>query len=268
MQRHRNEGARSYDEVAGIGELYDHVGIYAARADAAFYIDVARECGGPVLEVGCGTGRILIPTARAEVRITGLDRSSGMLDRCREKVSGEPVEVRDRVDIQAADMRAFDLGRQFALVTAPFRGVQHLIGESDQLSFLACARRHLAPAGRLVLDAFNPDPARLAVPMTEEREDTPRTLLSGQRSFRRTARVTAIDREAQVSSVELAYYVSDSDGREQRRVQAFPMRWYTPDELARLVERSGFAVRAMYGDFDRSALTDASADIIVVAEKA
>lgn len=262
-----HEGAHSYDEVADIGELYDHVGIYTSRADVHLYLALARESGGPVLEAGCGTGRILAPIARAGISIVGLDRSRGMLQRCLEKIAQEPPEVRDRIELRHADMRTFDLGRQFPLVIAPFRGFQHLIGADEQRAFLATARRHLAPKGQLVFDVFNPDPARLAAPSTEESEDTPWTELRGGRSFRRTARVVAIDQVAQVSSVELTYYVRDASGREDRRVQAFPMRWFFPDEVQSLVERAGLSVRQMYGDLQRSPVAPGSPDIIVVAER-
>lgn len=256
-----------YDAVADLGELYDHVKIYVSREDVPFYVDVARESGGPVLEVGCGTGRVLLPVARAGVSIVGLDRSRAMLDRCIGKIAQEPAEVRERITVEAADMRSFELHREFPLVTAPFRGVQHLVQAEDQMAFLACARRHLLPKGLLVFDVFNPDPVRLANPASEESEDTPPTALPGNRSFRRTGRVTAIDRSAQVSSVELAYYLRDASGNEERRVHAFPMRYYFPEQIEQLLAGAGFSVQAMYGNFDRSPVAAASPEIIVVAEK-
>ena len=257
----------SYDSIPDIGELYDHVGIYAARRDVALYVELAKESGGPVLEVGCGSGRVLIPIARAGIPIVGLDRSVGMLARCKEKVALEPVAVRDRIEVRESDMRSFEIDQQFALVIAPFRGVQHLITTDDQMAFLRSAHRHLEPGGRLVFDVFNPDPARLATPATEEKEDTPPTPLGGNRSLRRTARVVGIDQKAHVSSVELIWYLRDGAGEEERRVQAFPMRWFFPDEIKGLVERAGFTMAAMYGDVDRSPIAAGSPDIIVVAEK-
>jgi SAM-dependent methyltransferase len=219
-----------------------------------------------VLEVGSGTGRILIPIARAGISIVGLDRSHGMLQRCLEKIAQEPPEVRDRIEVRRADMRTFDLGRQFALIIVPFRGFQHLIDADDQRAFLRAARRHLAPGGRLVFDVFNPDPARLASPSTEESEDTPLTPLRGGRAFRRTARVVAIDQTAHVSHVELTYYVRNATGGEDRRVQAFPMRWFFPEEIPPLVESAGLSVRSIFGDLQRSPVSPGSPDLIVVAE--
>ncbi len=142
-----------YDTFA---DLYDHVTPYRERPDVAFYAALASEAGGPVLELGCGTGRVLIPCARAGATMIGADASAGMLEVCRKKLEAEPPEVRARVEIVAADMRAFDLDRRVALVTMPFRGFQHLLTVDDQRRALASLRRHLLPGGRLVFDVFNP----------------------------------------------------------------------------------------------------------------
>jgi SAM-dependent methyltransferase len=103
--------ASGYDHAAFIPEFYDHIVPYATRADVRFYVEAARECGGPVLELGCGTGRILVPTARAGVEIAGLDASEGMLDACRRRLRAEPPEVQGRVSLHRGDLRDFDLAR-------------------------------------------------------------------------------------------------------------------------------------------------------------
>jgi SAM-dependent methyltransferase len=99
--------ASGYDHAAFIPEFYDHIVPYATRADVRFYVEAAQECGGPVLELGCGTGRILVPTARAGVEIAGLDASEGMLDACRRRLRAEPLEVQGRVSLHRGDMRDF-----------------------------------------------------------------------------------------------------------------------------------------------------------------
>src|SRR5689334_17940916 len=116
--------AGEYDEYAHIAGLYDHVVPYRSRPDVAFFVEAAKEAGSPVLEVGCGTGRILIPTARAGINIVGLDLSPHMLAVCRERLKVEPEPVQSRVRLIQGDMRAFDLGETFTLVTIPFRPFQ------------------------------------------------------------------------------------------------------------------------------------------------
>ena len=99
-----------YQDYAFIADLYDYVVPYAERSDVDFFVEAARAAGGAVLEVGCGTGRVLIPTARAGVSITGLDASAHMLAVCRERLAAEPREVQERVTLVQGDMRDFALG--------------------------------------------------------------------------------------------------------------------------------------------------------------
>lgn len=145
------------EDYAFVADLYDHVVPYRERPDVAFFVAAAADAGGPVLEVGCGTGRVLLPAARAGVEITGLDSSPQMLDVCRKKLLDEPDAVRSRVTLVEADMRDFTLTqRAFALVTLPFRPFQHLTTVEEQISCLTSIHRHLADGGRLILDLFNP----------------------------------------------------------------------------------------------------------------
>jgi len=106
-----DDRAGGYTEYGFTAEFYDHVVPYRERQDVAFFVELAREAGGPVLEVGCGTGRVLIPTARAGFEIVGLDLSPSMLAVCRESLAQEPAEVQARVELVEGDMRDFDLGR-------------------------------------------------------------------------------------------------------------------------------------------------------------
>ncbi|MGH7695323.1 MAG: class I SAM-dependent methyltransferase, partial [Gemmatimonadaceae bacterium] len=251
--------------VPDFGVLYDSVPIYAARQDVQFYVEEAAAARGPVLELGCGTGRILLATARAGHTIMGLDDSAHMLERCRSKIAGETEDVRDRITLTRGDLRDFDLAERFALITAPFRVVQHLTSVDDQLRFLAAVLRHLAPDGRLVFDVFNPRFSALVSADGVEREDTPEQRLSDGRTFRRSARVARVRWIDQVSEVELIYYVADGTRTEQRYVQAFDMRWFLRSELEHLLARAGFRLRAIYGDFDRSLLADGCPELIVTA---
>jgi len=252
--------ASSYDAIPDFGLLYDSVPLYAERADVPFYVAEAKSARGPVLELGCGTGRILFPIARAGCTIVGLDSSREMLARARQKLAAEPRAVQGRVTLEQRDIHDFDLGAH-ALIIAPFRVVQHLTTVADQLRFLAAVARHLAPRGRFVFDVFNPHFDRLTSADGVEREDTPEQRLSDGRTFRRTYRVAKVRWVDQVSEAELIYYV---DGR--RYVQAFDMRWYLPTELQHLLARAGFTVRQLYGDFARGPLVDEAPEQIVAAE--
>jgi SAM-dependent methyltransferase len=259
----------SYDAIPDFGLLYDSVPLYQARTeDVRFYVEEATAAGGGVLEVGCGTGRVLLPMARAGCEVTGIDGSGAMLARCAENVATEPEAVRARVTLFEADARDFYLEREFALVIAPFRVVQHLVTVDEQLSFLAAVRRHLAPGGRLVFDVFNPSFRALVGASGEEHEDTPPTALPDGRTFRRSVRVARVRWIEQVSEIEIAYDVSPSPAVEARRfVQAFDMRWYLRAELEHLLARGGFRLLDAFGDFARAPLADASPEMVIRAER-
>ena len=256
----------SYDLIAGFGLLYDSIPMYAARGDIAFYAEEASKTTGRILELGCGTGRILLPTARAGRAIDGLDRSEEMLARCRVRLAGEPPAVQKRVTLHRADIRTFSLGERYDLITAPFRVLQGLAAIDDQLRLLENVRRHLAPGGRFIFDVFNPNFLALAAANGTEQEDTPEQSLPDGRVFRRTARVVRVRWIAQISDVELIYYVSRrGGGNAERHVQPLEMRWYLSAELRHLLARAGFEVEWAYGDFNRGPLVDGSPEQVVCA---
>jgi SAM-dependent methyltransferase len=260
---------REYDAIEEIGILYDAVTVYNSRKDIAFYVDESRAASGDVIEIGCGTGRVLFPSARAGVTIVGIDSSPRMLARCKERLSDEAPQVRSRVSLYQGDMRSFDLGRTFALATIPFRPFQHLLSLEDQMRALDTIGKHLEPGGRLIFDVFNPNFRLLIDPgRAEEHEDVPETPLPDGRTFRRTGRVTAVHLVEQYSEVEMIYYVQTPGGEVERLVQSFPMRWYMKTELTHLLARCGFRIVSIFGDFDRSLLSDTSSEMIFVAERA
>jgi SAM-dependent methyltransferase len=245
--------ASGYDHAAFIPEFYDHIVPYATRADVRFYVEAARECGGPVLELGCGTGRILVPTARAGVEIAGLDASEGMLDACRRRLRAEPPEVQGRVSLHRGDLRDFDLARAFRLVTIPFRPFQHLITVAEQLACLGAIRRHLATDGRLVFDVFNPSIHNLAKPADgAETDEEPSFTLADGRTVIRRHRILERDLVRQVNTGELVYYVTHPDDRQERLVHPFRMRCIFRFEAEHLLARAGFVLEHVYSDFDRS----------------
>jgi SAM-dependent methyltransferase len=256
-------------EYGLVADLYDWVVPYRERPDVSFFVAVAKEAGSPVLEIGCGTGRVLIPTARAGIDIVGLDLTPEMLAVCRERLRQEEAAVQSRVELVQADMRTFDLGRRFTLATLPYRPFQHLITVEEQLSCLKSIRNHLVDGGRLVLDVFNPSLDALASGQEgQETGDEPEFSTPDGRRVLRRHRIVAHDRANQVNHVELIYYVAHPDGREERLVHAFPMRYLFRFEVEHLLARCGFDVEQLYAAFDKSAYGSCyPGDLIFVARK-
>lgn len=251
-----------------IAEFYDFIPLYAQRPDIDFYIDFARSTKGKILELGCGTGRILIPAAAAGCEIVGLDNSEAMLAKCREKLKSQPEEVQERVTIIHGNMISFELKETFKLTTIPFRGFQHLIAVDDQLSCLQCVYRHLTKGGKLIFDFFQPDPRRIYDPaFTKESEDTPEVALPDGRKFRRCNRTIAFHRAEQYNEIELIHYVTYPNRQTERLVQTFPLRYFFRYEVEHLLAQCGFRIVKLYGNYDKSPLRDNSPDMIFIAEK-
>ena len=259
------EDVRRSTELAAI---YD--AIYAGRDDSGFWLTMAAAAGGgPILELGCGTGRVMLPLARAGHEITGLDRSSGMLDRCRAKVDGQPPEVRDRVRLVAADMTSFDLGRGFAAIICPFAGFQQLRTVEQQLACLDRCRAHLLRHGRLVLDLPNPDPAPPSYARDEsgDGEETAQLVdWTHGRRIRWWMTVIDYDRSLQCNECEVTYDVIEAGGAVRRITETISLRYTFRYELEHLLFRAGFRVVDLLGDYDSSAFADDSPAMIVVAE--
>jgi SAM-dependent methyltransferase len=225
--------------------------------DFDFYCSLAREGAGPVLELGCGTGRVLLRIAEDGFPCTGLDASRHMLDALRAK-SRFP-----NLRLVHAPMQRFDLGHdRFTLIFSAFRVFQHLYTVEDQLACLACVRRHLAPGGRFAFDVFAPRLARMAEPEQAEQVDA-RFALAGE-SVVRYATLSR-DPVAQLLDVRFRYERSRAGeivGNEEAR---FRMRWFWRFELEHLLARAGFGEVVLYGDFDRRPIGADTPAFIAVA---
>jgi SAM-dependent methyltransferase len=254
-------------QTAELAEIYD--AIYGSRDDAHFWHVTAAVADGPVLELGCGTGRVLLPLARAGIEITGLDLSPRMLERCSDRLQSEPAAVRERVCLVAADMTAFDIGRRFAAIICPFAGFQQLTSVEQQLACLDRCRRHLRPHGRLVLDLPNPDPAPSAYVQDARGDGEASAELvewTDGRRIRWWMTVTGYDRQQQCNECEVTYEIIAADGASRRLTETLVLRYVFRFELEHLLFRAGFGVVALYGDYDLSPFADESPALIVVAE--
>src|SRR5260370_20118223 len=143
----RQVSAKYYDEAYATTEDLE---------DLKFYVDVAKANGGPVLELACGTGRILLPIAREGISIHGIDNSLSMLDVLRDKLRQELKDVRELVSVSHGDIRNFRSNREYPLGIIPFRPLQHMYTVEDQVAALQTAAFHLERGGTLVFDVFYP----------------------------------------------------------------------------------------------------------------
>ncbi len=167
-------------------------------------------------------------------------------------------------------MRSFDLGRTFNLITVPFRPFQHLLTVPDQRACLETLREHLADGGRLILDLFNPSLEALASRQEGQEfgEEPEFSTPDGRRVVRRH-KIVAHDRFNQLNQVELIYYVTHPDGRAERLVHGFAMRYLFRFEAEHLLARCGLEVEHLYAGFDKSPYgSKYPGELVFVARKA
>ena len=252
-----------YDPYALIGEFYDleHA---AFEEDVACLMNFIQAVGDPVLELGCGSGRFLLPIAAEGFRVTGLDRSGPMLERARAAV--DDAGAAGLVTLHPGEMTAADQapGGPFGVVLASLNSLLHLDTPEAQRAALAAARRALDPRGQLLIDIMNPTPDTLRGldgALVHEggwsRED-------GSRIDKFSAR--RIDTSEQTISTDLWYDVSAADGAVRRVATRYRMRYLHRAELELLLELAGFASWELYGSYDLDPYDVHSDRLIVAAE--
>jgi SAM-dependent methyltransferase len=214
----------SYDAIA---ELYDPWS-RSVTEDVDFYVAEARKAGGPVVELGVGTGRIAVPTAERGVRVIGVDSSAGMLEVCRRRA--EEAGVAELLELRLGDLRRPPVKERVRLVTAPFRSLLHLRTDEERLVALRAAFELLEPGGRLVFDVF--------APSTEDVEETHARWLQREPGIWERA---DWDLERRV----LTLSVRGTGGE-----TTMALAWISPIEWRALLEAVGFEVLACYGWFD------------------
>lgn len=214
-----------YDAIA---RLYDPWSRSVVE-DIDFYVEEARRAGGPIVELGVGTGRIAVPTAAAGIRVIGVDTSRGMLEVCRARAREQGVEA--LLDLRVGDLAEPPVDETVRLVTCPFRSFLHLTSEDERLRALRAARGLLVEGGRLVFDVFAPSSADV--------EETHGRWLEREPGIWERAEW---DEEARTLTLSV---------RDDASFATMRLAWLDPPEWRRLLDEAGFEVVACYGWFDR-----------------
>lgn len=216
----------------------------------AWYLAWAERTPGPILELACGGGTLVLPLARAGHDVTGLDLAEGMLARARARLDAEPAAVRDRVRLVRGDMSDFDLGRRFALVILADNSLRELETREKLLDCFRCVRRHLAPGGRFLLteSRFFPElyaHGKRVWPETEPYEDP----ATGRRVARRIE--VRFDRENRRLDGMMTYRVREPDGTEWTEECPYRPPVVTPTEYRAMLMAAGFAPTLFVGYEER-----------------
>jgi SAM-dependent methyltransferase len=212
-----------YDAIARIYDPWSH----SVTEDVPFYLEEARRTGGPIVELGIGTGRIAVPIAADGIRVIGVDSSSAMLEVCTERAALAGAVL----DLRLGDLREPPVDEQVPLVICPFRSLLHMHSDDDRRSALRAARRLLAPGGRFVFDVFTPS--------REDIEETHGLWLEREPEIYERA-----DWDEHARTLTLSVRGTESGSTMQ-------LAWLEPEEWRGLLEDEGFSIEACYGWFDR-----------------
>jgi SAM-dependent methyltransferase len=228
--------------------IYDDAALYdlqyaAYRDDVPHYLRLADDQGGPVLELGAGTGRLTGALLAAGHEVVALDASRAMLDQAATRLGAN-----DRLQLILGDMRDVDLGRRFPLVIAPFNTLMHAYTLDDQDRTLATVRRHLDVGGLFAFDLYRP---RLSAMDVVRREPEWGDLAPNTDLFL----VQHHDPEQQLLTSHYFLDERQADGAVRRRTAQLVQRYYHRFELERALRAGGLGRVQLFGDFGRGRLS-------------
>ena len=231
--------------------------------DVEVIVAFARRFGGPVLELACGSGRLLAPLAQVGLDVTGVDSSSAMLARARARLDGLGLSA----TLREQRVEALELERSFRTIVFGLDSFGLLIKRTDQVRTLRCARSLLTHDGRFVLDLTNGNLRGSAEPGEELLHDMTAPDPETGRPITKFVLRRPVPAE-QLDELRFFYDEQDAHGYLQRTTVDLRLRWFTRFELELLLESAGFVVEELYGNYDLEPFGDASPRLLVVARAA
>lgn len=252
------------DPYADIAPFYD-LEFESFDADVDLYAGYAQLVGGPILELGCGTGRLLIPLAEAGYEVHGLDVSPSMIELTRNRA--ESAGVAGRIHLNSGDMRDLSgyQANTFRLVFSAINSFLHLETRDDQIAALRAVRSVIDRDGLLVLDIFQPTPETLLRMDDRFAFDARWTMPTGENVQRFSHR--QIDPSTQTIHTTLLYDVVGIDGALRRRTTTYNTRYVHRFEMEGLLSESGFELEGIYGSYSLDPLDRHSEQMIFVAHR-
>jgi SAM-dependent methyltransferase len=219
------------------------------RDDVRFYTALADERGGPVLDLGCGTGRVMLPLLRAGHTVVGIDRAPEMLARAAARLARLAPVLRRRGLLVRGDLRQLGVAPRFAFALSAFHSIQHLHADADLVRFFRSVAAALKPGGWLAFDSFAPDARFLAQADGKPRG---RTAFRHPTTGRRLIYSESHRRKGAILAMTFHYQPVDARGRRrgpERRVR-LQHRLLDPAAVAGLLAQAGLMLIATWGGFD------------------
>jgi SAM-dependent methyltransferase len=249
-------------EDAQLARLYD---AFVFEDDLPLYLELAQQQGSRVLEVACGSGRVLVPLVRNGLQVVGIDASPHMLALARAKLSSEHLNAQ----LEQADMRTFQLEEaDFDLAVVAVKSFAYLLEPADQLRCLETICAHLRPGGLLAMDLMHPTLEWLTAPRGSMRDDLLTYVPQHGYTLSRVESVVSVDRARQVRVIRSIYETVDDSGHViDKRFVEWPYRWLHRFEAEHLLVRAGFEVQSVYGGYQREPFTSDSATMLFLATR-
>lgn len=249
---------------ARLAQLYD---LFPFDGDLPLYRELASQQGPRVLEVACGSGRVLVPLVRAGLNVVGIDISPHMLALARAKLDGAGLS--SSAELIQTDMRTFQLDQHdFDLAIVPVKSFAYLTEAEDQLQCLKSIYAHLRAGGLLAIDLLHPLPDWTAAQRGSMRDDLLHHVADQGFTLSRVESVVSTDLARQVRVIRSVYETVDDTGRVlDKRFVEWPYRWVHRFEAEHLLHRAGFRVQAVYGGYQREPFTSESAAMVFLARK-
>lgn len=253
----------SEDFYREIAQFYD-LEFDEFDADVGLYRGYADIVGSPVLELGCGTGRLLVPLAASGLAVTGVDSSLEMLELARSRVEDAGATS---VELVHDDMRLLTSqpSDYFRLVFCAINSFLHLETRHDQLLALNAARRVLNDRGVLIIDVFHPTPAALIAMDDKFSLDGDWCLADGTNVNRFSQR--RVHPAEQMIDTHFIFDRIDAEGRVTRSQTGYRTRYVHQYEMLGLLDVAGFEIEGVYGSYSLDPLEDSSASMIFVAHR-
>jgi SAM-dependent methyltransferase len=229
--------------------------------DLPFWADLAREAGGPVLELGCGSGRVALHLAREGFDVVGVDSSPAMLALARDRL-GRNTRTANKIQLLLEDFTRLQMARVFPLILLPFNTFAHLLEPAEQSATMQAIAAHLAGNGQIAIELPNPAAALASsqegLVLEHTFRDEDRSVTIQQFSSLR------VDRMAQRGYITWLYDEIDSGGLIRRTTIPMTLRYFFPNEIQLLFAAAGLRVLHFWGDYDRSPLDDDSPTMLVI----
>lgn len=218
--------------------------------DIPFYKKQIPSPNCSILELGCGTGRVLLPLVGSCGYIHGIDHSAEMLSICHTKLENAKIPFQ-KANVELGDISDFDLGRKFDLIIAPFRVMQNLDADEEVEGMFQCIKKHLKPGGTCILNVFKPlsDPDTLRATWCRQTE------MFNWEFKTETGRITShdirprMDLERMVIYPELIYRLYEGEKLVDEAVLKIAMRCYYPDQFIQLIESHEFTMTGRWGGY-------------------